>query len=115
MLLFLCKRVVLSGGKSLPAFSCSCLSICATLLLPQVTNIYSASSWRHINEHLHDILGKQCAELGDAQGSLAHCTALLDCGHRQAAAQAHYLARFLEAVQAAGATGVRKQEKGGNK
>ncbi|WIA13573.1 hypothetical protein OEZ85_007140 [Tetradesmus obliquus] len=71
----------------------------------QVTGIYSASAWRHINEHLHDILGKQCAELGDAQGCLQHSAALLDCGHRQAAAQAHYLARFLEAVQAAGVVG----------
>lgn len=72
----------------------------------QVTGIYSASSWRHISEHLHDILGKQCAELGDTQGALRHCTALLDCGHRLAAAQMHYMGRFLEAVQAAGVTGV---------
>ncbi|WIA33724.1 hypothetical protein OEZ86_006842 [Tetradesmus obliquus] len=71
----------------------------------QVTGIYSASAWRHINEHLHDILGKQCAELGDTPGCLQHSAALLDCGHRQAAAQAHYLARFLEAVQAAGVVG----------
>lgn len=76
------------------------------LLTTQVTGIYPASSWRHISEHLHDILGKQCAELGDAGGALRHCTALLDCGHRPPAAQTHYLTRFLEAVQAAGVTGV---------
>jgi hypothetical protein len=74
--------------------------------LIQVTGIYSASAWRHINEHLHDVLGKQCADLGDAQGCLQHSAALLDCGHRQAAAQAHYMARFFEAVQAAGVAGV---------
>jgi hypothetical protein len=76
------------------------------LLTCQVTGIYSASAWRHINEHLHDILGKQCAELGDAQGCLQHSAALLDYGHRQAAAQAHYMARFYEAVQAARVAGV---------
>jgi hypothetical protein len=36
-------------------------SMCCSLfgVTFQVTGIYSASAWRHINEHLHDILGKQ--------------------------------------------------------
>lgn len=53
------------------------------------------------------MLGKQCGELGDAPGALGHFTALLDCGHRAAAAQQHYLSQFLEAVTRAGVSGVR--------
>lgn len=34
----------------------------------QVTELYSSSSWQHINEHLHEVLGRQCAELADGPG-----------------------------------------------
>jgi hypothetical protein len=34
----------------------------------QVTELYSTSSWQHINEHLHEVLGRQCAELADGPG-----------------------------------------------
>jgi len=37
----------------------------------QVTELYSSSSWQHINEHLHEVLGRQCAELSDKAGALA--------------------------------------------
>eukprot|EP00877_Chromochloris_zofingiensis_P003658 jgi/Chrzof1/13293/Cz07g27240.t1 len=65
----------------------------------QVIDIYQPQSWRYIEEHLHDILGKQCAEYGDTEGALRHCTALLDCAHRPASAQQHYVDQFLAAVQ----------------
>jgi hypothetical protein len=47
------------------------LTVCVrcTLLL-QVTELYSSSSWQHINEHLHEVLGRQCAELADGPGVL---------------------------------------------
>lgn len=35
----------------------------------QVTELYSTSSWQHINEHLHEVLGRQCAELADGPGA----------------------------------------------
>lgn len=38
------------------------------LLLLQVTELYSSSSWQHINEHLHEVLGRQCADLADGPG-----------------------------------------------
>jgi hypothetical protein len=38
------------------------------VLCVQVTELYSTSSWQHINEHLHEVLGRQCAELADGPG-----------------------------------------------
>lgn len=43
------------------------------MVVLQVTELYSSSSWQHINEHLHEVLGRQCAELADTPG--AGCSA----------------------------------------
>lgn len=73
----------------------------------QVTRMYSPGAWRHISEHLADILARQCTELGDAAGALRHATTLLGCiDSSPAAAQAGALVRWQEAVTAAGASEV---------
>jgi hypothetical protein len=43
----------------------------------QVGSAYAPSAWRAIREHLADILGKQCLELGDTPGALQHTGQLL--------------------------------------
>ena len=62
--------------------------------------VYQGKKWRSIEEHLNDILGRQCRELADEPRASQHFMALLDCCHqRPAATQLHYLQQFTEAVK----------------
>lgn len=87
---------------------CACVSaaevsahqLTSHLPSPQVQAVYPDNSWRFIAEHVADISSKQCVEFGDLKGALRHARALLEgSGHRPAAAQAHYMAQFVEAVK----------------
>eukprot|EP00798_Chlamydomonas_sp_ICE-L_P000836 gene836-33567_t len=65
----------------------------------QVLGMYHGKGWRSIEEHLNDILGKQCREAGDGVHALDHFMSLLDSSHRPAATQQHYLSQFLDVVK----------------
>lgn len=67
----------------------------------QVLGAYAGKRWRAIEEHLHDVLGKQCWDAGDEALAAEHFMALLqDCGlGRPQPLQNHYLTLFLEAVK----------------
>ena len=99
------------------------------LMLPhcrQVLGIYKGRSWRSIEEHINDVLGRQQRELADASAAMGgrgaagaagggggagmaatalddstlramgHFMALLDCGSRPTTTQQHYLDQFVE-------------------
>jgi hypothetical protein len=61
--------------------------------------VYHKQSWRYIEEHLNDILGKQYREGGELDRALWHFANLLSATHRPAATQQHYVQQFLDAVQ----------------
>ncbi|KXZ49490.1 hypothetical protein GPECTOR_21g716 [Gonium pectorale] len=70
----------------------------------QVLSLYLGRKWKHIEEHLHAVLGAQCVEYGDKERALWHYCALLDCGHRPPAQQANNVTQFLNLL-----AGVRDQ------
>ncbi|KAG2489318.1 hypothetical protein HYH03_012150 [Edaphochlamys debaryana] len=70
----------------------------------QVMSLYLGRRWKHIEEHLHAVLGAQCVEYGDKDRALWHFCALLDCAHRPPQQQAGNVAQFLNLL-----AGVRDQ------
>lgn len=81
------------------------------LLLCQVGSAYAPSAWRAIREHLADILGKQCLELGDTPGALRHTGQLLllaaQAG-RSAAVQAQHWEQYKGLMKRVAAQQVRE-------
>ena len=80
-----------------PCDACSCR---------QVLPVYRGRDWVYIEEHLHDVLGKQLREAGDFAEAAQHFVAQLPCAHNQEAWQAYYLRQFLDTVQEAAAAHV---------
>eukprot|EP00887_Chlorella_sp_A99_P001561 scaffold8.g1561.t1 len=66
----------------------------------QVLGTYSGRDWGFIEEHLHDVLGKQSREAGDLPATVAHFMAMLRCERNSLHCQRLYLAQFFEAVAA---------------
>ena len=69
--------------------------------------MYRGREWAFIEEHLHDVLGKQSRDAGDLDAAIGHFAAMLPCRHSPENWQAVYLRQFLEVVQQAAAQGVR--------
>lgn len=65
----------------------------------QVLSVYKERGWVFIEEHLHDVLGKQSREAGDLSASIHHFTAMLPCTHSPESWQAIYLRQFLDVVE----------------
>ena len=65
----------------------------------QVLSVYKERGWVFIEEHLHDVLGKQSREAGDLSASIHHFTAMLPCTHSPESWQAFYLRQFLDVVE----------------
>ena len=74
--------------------------------------VYEGGSWRIIQEHVNDILGKQFREAAAMAGgsvgmggdnalprALEHLMALLDCPNRPAATQQRYLDQFIDVAR----------------
>ena len=68
--------------------------------------MYKGHSWRFIEEHIHDTLGRSYRELGDLQSAVHHFMAILPCPQATTALQGRYLQQFLDAVHQAGAAQV---------
>ena len=66
-----------------------------------VLGVYRGRQWALIEEHLHDVLGRQAREAGDAAGAAQHFMAMLACPHNSPHCQRLYLAQFTEVLQAA--------------
>lgn len=76
-------------------------------LCRQVLPVYDGRNWAYIEEHLHDVLGKQLREGGGQLHEAArHFMAHLPCAHNSEGFQGYYLQQFLDTVQEAGAAGV---------
>ena len=73
--------------------------------------MYGGRQWALIEEHLHDVLGKQCLQAGDVPGAARHFAAMLLCPHNSPASQKANMAQFLDALQK-GAGQVRGVEEG---
>ncbi|KAK9916791.1 hypothetical protein WJX75_007099 [Coccomyxa subellipsoidea] len=67
----------------------------------QVLSVYKDHKWAFIEEHIHDVLGKQSRDTGDFDSALQHFAAMLHCSHSPPYWQAHYLKQFLDTVAAA--------------
>ena len=61
--------------------------------------MYAGRKWAFIEEHLHDVLGKQSRDAGDLDAAVGHFAAMLPCRHSPENWQAFYLRQFLEVVQ----------------
>ena len=72
-----------------------------------VLGVYRGQQWALIEEHLHDVLGRQAREAGDTAGAAQHFMAMLACPHNSPHCQRLYLAQFTEVLQAAQAQLVR--------
>ncbi|BDA40386.1 probable trafficking protein particle complex subunit 8 [Coccomyxa sp. Obi] len=68
----------------------------------QVLSVYKGHKWAFIEEHIHDVLGKQCRDTGDFDAALQHFAAMLHCPHSPPYWQSHYLKQFMETIAAAG-------------
>ena len=68
--------------------------------------MYRGHSWRFIEEHIHDTLGRSYREFGDLQSAVDHFMAILPCPQATTALQGRYLQQFLDAVHQAGAAQV---------
>ena len=68
--------------------------------------MYKGHKWAFIEEHIHDVLGKQCRDTGDFDAALQHFSAMLDCPHSPPYWQSHYLKQFMETIAAAGSAKV---------
>ncbi len=73
----------------------------------QVLGVYRGREWAFIEEHLHDVLGKQSRDAGDLDAAIGHFAAMLPCRHSPENWQAFYLRQFLEVVQQAAGQRVR--------
>lgn len=73
----------------------------ACALCRQVLSVYKDHKWAFIEEHIHDVLGKQSRDTGDFDSALQHFAAMLHCSHSPPYWQAHYLKQFLDTVAAA--------------
>ena len=71
--------------------------------------MYRGREWAFIEEHLHDVLGKQSREAGDLEAAIGHFAAMLPCRHSPESWQQFYLRQFLEAVQQAAGERVRPE------
>ena len=69
----------------------------------QVLGVYRGREWAFIEEHLHDVLGKQSRDAGDLEAAIVHFAAMLPCQHSPGSWQQFYLRQFLEVVQQAAA------------
>ncbi len=67
----------------------------------QVLSVYKGHKWAFIEEHIHDVLGKQSRDAGDFEVALQHFAAMLQCSHSPPYWQTHYLKQFLDTVAAA--------------
>ena len=74
----------------------------------QVLGVYRGREWAFIEEHLHDVLGKQSRDAGDLDAAIGHFAAMLPCRHSPENWQAFYLRQFLEVVQQAATQRVRR-------
>lgn len=63
--------------------------------------IYSGRGWAFIEEHLHDVLGKQSKGGGDLAAAVRHFMAMLRCEQNSLHCQRLYLSQFMDAVQEA--------------
>lgn len=75
----------------------------------QVLGVYGGRRWGLIEEHLHDALGRQAREGGDAGGAAQHFMAMLDCPGNNLYCQKLYLTQFMDALQQAQAQLVRSR------
>jgi hypothetical protein len=73
----------------------------------QVLGVYRGHEWAFIEEHLHDVLGKQSRDAGDLDSAVQHFAEMLPCRHSPEHWQAYYLKQFLEVVQQAALERVR--------
>ncbi|KAL3147776.1 hypothetical protein ABBQ32_002510 [Trebouxia sp. C0010 RCD-2024] len=69
----------------------------------QALSVYRGHSWRFIEEHIHDTLGRSYRELGDLHSAVHHFMCILPCPQATTALQGRYLQQFLDAVHQAGA------------
>ena len=74
--------------------------------------MYRGRRWALVEEHLHDVLGRQAHEAGDAAGAAQHFMSMLACPHNSPYCQRLYLAQFTDALQAAQAQLVRPAVEG---
>ena len=65
----------------------------------QVLDVYNGRQWALIEEHLHDVLGKQCLQAGDVQGAARHFADMLLCPYNSPACQKANMVQFLDALQ----------------
>ena len=64
-------------------------------------SIYDNGCWRFIEEHLNELMFKQCRDSGDLEGALKHSVYLIrNCDYRNATIQQQYLNHFKKAVEA---------------
>ncbi len=64
----------------------------------QVVGVYEGRQWAFIEEHLHDVLGKQSKAAGDLHGAVRHFLAMLPCPRSPPSWQTFYLRQFLDAA-----------------
>ena len=64
----------------------------------QVVGVYEGRHWAFIEEHLHDVLGKQSKAVGDLHGAVGHFLAMLPCPRSSPSWQSFYLRQFLDAA-----------------
>ncbi|KAL4458148.1 hypothetical protein ABPG75_013013 [Micractinium tetrahymenae] len=64
----------------------------------QVLGVYSGRRWALIEEHLHDALGRQARDAGDAPAAAQHFMAMLACPQNSLYCQRLYLTQFMEAL-----------------
>ena len=67
----------------------------------QVLQVYGGRQWALIEEHLHDVLGRQARDAGDSQAAVQHFMAMLACPHNTPYCQRLYLGQFMEALEQA--------------
>ena len=62
--------------------------------------LYNNGEWLYIEEHLNDLMYKQCRDQGDLEGALQHSIHLVkNCAHRSGHIQQQYLQHFTDAVR----------------
>lgn len=81
------------------------------MMCRQALSVYRDHSWRFIEEHIHDTLGRSYRELADLAAAVHHFMAILPCPQATTALQGRYLHQFLAAVHQAGAAQVCKLRK----
>lgn len=82
-------------------------TLCGYVTCRQVLSVYKGHKWAFIEEHIHDVLGKQCRDTGNFDAALEHFAAMLNCPHSPPYWQSHYLKQFMDTIGAAGNAKVR--------